>query len=111
MIPFISQLAKNEQVLWLQALNEALPDENIVLADDVPQEQKHLCTLAIVANPDLATLSQFKNLHWLHSVWAGVEKLMETLQKSAIKVVRLVDPMLSQTMAEAALAWSFIFTS
>ena len=106
MIPFISQLAKNEQVLWLQALNEALPGESIILADDVPHDQKHLCTLAIVANPDLATLSQFKNLHWLHSVWAGVEKLMATLQTSAIKVVRLVDPMLSQTMAEAVLAWS-----
>lgn len=106
MIPFISQLAVLEQTLWVEMLNQAMPDETVVLASDVPQQQKRHCTLAIVANPNVESLAEFKNLHWLHSVWAGVEKLMETLQASPIKVVRLVDPMLSQTMAEAVLAWS-----
>lgn len=106
MIPFVSQLPRIEQALWLEALNQVLTNETIVLADDIPQEQRHLCKLAIVANPEISTLKQFKNLHWLHSVWAGVEKLMESLPASPINVVRLVDPMLSQTMAEAVLAWS-----
>jgi glyoxylate/hydroxypyruvate reductase A len=106
MIPFISQLSKNEQVLWLEALNQALPNETIILADDVPKDKKYLCRLAIVANPNVETLSQFENLDWLHSVWAGVEKLMRTLKSSPIKVVRLIDPILGQTMAEAVLAWS-----
>lgn len=106
MIPFVSQLPINEQVLWLEALNNKLPNETIILADNLPLEQRHFCTLAIVANPNLETLSTFKNLHWLHSVWAGVEHLMASLKSSPIKVVRLVDPMLSQTMQEAVLAWS-----
>jgi glyoxylate/hydroxypyruvate reductase A len=106
MIPFISQLPINEQAIWLETLSRVLPNETIVLSHEVPKEERHLCKLAIVANPDLTSLSSFENLHWLHSVWAGVEKLMETLKSSPIKVVRLIDPMLSQTMAEAVLAWS-----
>ena len=105
MIPFISQLSKNDQLIWLKALNDALPNETVVLADKMSKEQQ-LCKIAIVANPDITVLSQFKNLQWLHSVWAGVEKLMVTLKNSPIKVTRLIDPMLSQTMAEAVLAWT-----
>lgn len=106
MIPFVSQLPINEQNLWLETLNNALPNESIILADDIPLDQRHLCTLAIVANPNTDLLSSFESLHWLHSVWAGVEHLMTALKSSPIKVVRLVDPMLSQTMKEAVLAWS-----
>ena len=106
MIPFVSQLTINEQKLWLDALGNALPNENIMLADDIPLEQRHLCRLAIVANPNIEILSSFENLHWLHSVWAGVEHLMTSLKSSPIEVVRLVDPMLGQTMKEAVLAWS-----
>ncbi len=106
MIPFISQLSAAEQQMWLEALSIELPNENIVLASDVAPEQRQLCTIAIVANPDITTLSSFNNLSWLHSVWAGVEKLMANLQSSDIKITRLIDPMLSQTMAEAVLAWS-----
>lgn len=106
MIPFISQLSVTEQALWLKALKLELPNETIVLAADISQDQKEQCQIAIVANPDMSELAEFKNLHWLHSVWAGVEKLMASLQASAMHVTRLIDPHLSQTMAEAVLAWS-----
>ncbi|AZQ85088.1 glyoxylate/hydroxypyruvate reductase A [Colwellia sp. Arc7-635] len=106
MIPFISQLPKVEKTLWISALNNALPNENIVDFNDITPDEKPHCKLAIVANPDTRALTEFKNLIWLHSIWAGVEKLMLSLSDSSIEVVRLTDPMLSKTMAEAVLAWS-----
>jgi glyoxylate/hydroxypyruvate reductase A len=106
MIPFISQLPKDEEITWIAALNQALPDENIVAYSKVkPAEKKH-CQLAIVANPNTDLLAEFENLTWLHSIWAGVEHLMKSLANSPIDVVRLIDPTLSRAMSEAVLAWS-----
>ncbi|WP_198951690.1 2-hydroxyacid dehydrogenase [Colwellia chukchiensis] len=106
MLPFISQLPAQQQTMWLAALRQAMPEEQIVLANSLTRAEKKQCQLAIVANPELASLAAFEQLTWLHSVWAGVEHLMTSLKGSPIAVVRLVDPVLSQTMAQAALAWS-----
>ena len=106
MIPFISQLPESEQIIWIAALNKALPDELIVASTDMTLADKKQCQLAIVANPNPAHLAEFENLIWLHSVWAGVEHLITSLADSPIEIVRLIDPMLRQTMAEAVLAWS-----
>lgn len=106
MIPFISQLPEPEQAIWIAALNQALPNETIVALSNMSAAEKTHCQLAIVANPDISQLAELENLKWLHSVWAGVERLMMALADSAIEVVRLIDPTLSQTMAEAVLAWS-----
>ncbi len=106
MIPFISQLPENEQNVWLTALNDCLPNENVVRSSDISPADKKRCQVAIVANPHPAQIAEFGHLIWLHSVWAGVEHLMSAVKDSPIEVVRLIDPMLSQTMAEAVLAWS-----
>lgn len=106
MIPFISELPEQEQFKWIKALNQLLPSEDIVHIKDVPASKYVDCELAIVANPDVTVLSQFQNIKWVHSLWAGVEKLMVSLADSPIEVVRLIDPTLSQTMAEAVLTWS-----
>lgn len=105
-IPFISQLNDVDQKTWLKALNDAMPNETIVLIDKMSHAEKQTCQLAIVANPNVDDLAQFPQLIWLHSVWAGVEKLITALKTSPVEVARLIDPMLSQTMAEAALAWT-----
>ncbi len=106
MIPFISQLPEAEQTAWIAALNRALPNENIVHVSEVKSAEKKHCQLAIVANPKVELLVEFENLTWLHSIWAGVEKLALSLAESPIDIVRLIDPRLSATMAEAALAWT-----
>ncbi|TWX73495.1 2-hydroxyacid dehydrogenase [Colwellia sp. C1TZA3] len=106
MIPFISQLPADEENIWIAALNQALPDENIIAVTELkPADKKH-CLLAIVANPNTELLAEFENLTWLHSIWAGVENLMMSLADSPIDVVRLIDPTLSRAMSEAVLAWS-----
>ncbi|MEP5730860.1 MAG: glyoxylate/hydroxypyruvate reductase A [Sulfitobacter sp.] len=45
---------------------------------------------------------QLPNLKWVQSLWAGVENLVQTLPND-IDIVRMVDPNLAKTMAEAAL--------
>ena len=106
MIPFINQLPKDEEVRWLAALNQRLPNENVVSFSELKSSDKAGIELAIVANPNIDELAELKSLIWVHSVWAGVEHLMASLANSSIDVVRLMDPTLSQTMAEAVLAWS-----
>lgn len=106
MIPFINQLPKDEEVRWLAALNKRLTNENVVSFSDLKPSDKKGIELAIVANPNIDELAEFKHLIWVHSVWAGVEHLMASLANSSVDVVRLMDPTLSNSMAEAVLAWS-----
>lgn len=106
MIPFINQLPKHEEIIWLAALNQRLPNEHVVAFSEIKPVEKKQVKLAIVANPKPELLAEFENLTWVHSVWAGVEHLMKSLTDSPIEVVRLIDPILSRAMSEAVLAWS-----
>lgn len=110
-IPFIAKLSGEEQQRWLELLQQALPEEHIVEAMSIPEEQRSACEIAIVADPEPAEVESFTNLKWVQSVWAGVDRLVQALRTSSIasppKIARLVDPRLAHTMSEAALAWSF----
>lgn len=105
-IPFIHGLNAQEEALWLTALQQAAPMLEIVAGSALTSEQASHAQVAIVANPDPEKLAQLPSLIWVHSLWAGVERLMPAIAETHLKVVRLVDPVLTQTMAEAALAWS-----
>jgi glyoxylate/hydroxypyruvate reductase A len=91
---------------WLQALRAALPEENVVLLDELDDAACARCDVAIVANPEPADLRRLPRLRWVHSVWAGVERLVQDLGGSGPEIVRLQDPQLADTMAEAVLAWT-----
>ncbi len=91
---------------WRSALQAAMPHERIVALDALDAQARAVCDLAIVANPDPRALATLPRLKWVHSVWAGVERLVEDLQHSPVDIVRLVDPQLAATMAEAVLAWT-----
>ncbi|MFL9926052.1 glyoxylate/hydroxypyruvate reductase A [Herbaspirillum lusitanum] len=105
-IPFIARCDAAQCELWLTALRLAMPDENIVAFATLDADARAACKLAIVANPDPAEVAQLPQLEWVHSVWAGVEKMVAELGDSGLQIVRLVDPQLAATMAEAVLAWS-----
>jgi glyoxylate/hydroxypyruvate reductase A len=108
-ISFVSQLGEQEQAAWLQLLSAKLPNECIKLDKYLTVEQKLHCEIAIVANPEPTTLSQYPNLIWAHSLWAGVDALVSQLTNDmpepTFKLVRLIDPILAQTMSEAVLTW------
>ncbi|MDO6445759.1 glyoxylate/hydroxypyruvate reductase A [Colwellia sp. 1_MG-2023] len=119
LIPFISQLAFTEQLQWLERLNERLSKSmssqdrsydtpiKVVHADSLSTLERSQCEIAIVANPDPSVLTDFPCLVWVQSLWAGVERLLAEIPSPTFKIVRLIDPCLAQTMAEAVVAWSY----
>lgn len=105
-IPFVTQSEGAAAQSWLTALNAAMPDERVVAFSELDEVERARCRLAIVANPDPAQLKLMPKLEWVHSVWAGVERLVADLGGSGLQVTRLVDPRLAASMAEAVLAWT-----
>ena len=105
-VAFVGQFDTNETDHWVQHLRRALPQSDIRKYADISDEQHASVEIAIVANPDPAQLANFPNLKWIHSVWAGVERMVAELSGASFDIVRLVDPELARTMSEAALAWT-----
>lgn len=106
-IAFVSRLDGDGEAGWLELLAALLPDETLLSFRDMSAGQKGQAEIAIVANPDPADIADLSGLRWIHSLWAGVERLMAELPPTAPPVVRLVDPELSRVMAEAVLAWTY----
>ena len=105
-LAFVSTLDAHERSSWLSMLNERLHSAVIIDFAQMSEEQKRLCTIAIVANPNPADLLVLPNLQWVQSVWAGVERLVQDMPNIQLPIVRLIDPQLAKTMAEAVLAWT-----
>ena len=91
-IPFIATADYAKTGQWIRALQQAMPQEQIVAFNTLSEQQRQSCQLAIVANPDPADILRLPQLVWLHSVWAGVERLLADLGTNDLKIVRLVDP-------------------
>ncbi|WP_246710311.1 2-hydroxyacid dehydrogenase [Martelella soudanensis] len=106
MIALVTRQTPAEQQHWLETLQRAMPDEEIMPVARMSDEERARADIAIVANPDPADLRLLANLQWMHSLWAGVERLVIELADLKPRVVRLVDPRLSEAMAEAVLAWT-----
>ena len=106
-ITYVSRADKNERLVWTEALCKAMPEERIIDFLDLDAEQRSKCQIAIVANPDPGELVKLPALKWVHSVWAGIERMLQEIGRPTFKIVRLVDPKLTATMAEAVLAWTF----
>ena len=99
-------LPPREELDYQRALAAALPDEAVVPFRLMDEGQRARAEIAIVANPDPADVAALPRLVWVQSLWAGVERLLDALGPAAPHVVRLVDPELARTMAEAVLAWT-----
>jgi glyoxylate/hydroxypyruvate reductase A len=104
-IPFLAAPGYASTGAWMAALQQAMPHERITLPDAMTTAERAQCEVAIVANPSPADVAGFPQLKWVHSVWAGVERLLAELPASDLRIVRLVDPQLADTMAEAVLTW------
>lgn len=99
-LPFVSDISPESKEAWLTHLQAALPEVEIVAYDDVSVPTN--TEVAIVANPNAKLLANMQNLKWVQSLWAGVETLVNTLPQD-IDIVRMTDPQLAKTMAEAVL--------
>ncbi|KMO17386.1 2-hydroxyacid dehydrogenase [Methylobacterium platani] len=106
-IAFLGQLDADEEAEFLAALAASLPGETIRPFRTLGEAERADICLAIVANPDPAEVALLPNLAWIQSLWAGVERLVRDLGGNGVPIVRLIDPELARTMAEAVLAWTF----
>jgi len=104
--PPIAFVSRHEGSGWIEALGAAMRDERLL--DDAAIDDAEAITveIVIVADPAPERLARFPNLRWVHSVWAGVERLIPLVAERNIPLVRLVDPTLANAMAEAVLAWT-----
>lgn len=107
LITLITGLPGEQEAGYLAALASAMPAETIVPLRNASAEELSRSTIAIVARPDPGALAALPRLAWIQSLWAGVEQLVSSLSAGGAPIVRLVDPELSRTMAEAVLAWTY----
>ena len=108
-LPFIAPPDSPFAAEWIAALQAAMPDERVVPLAALDEVERQACTVAVVANPRPQDLRRLPRLQWVQSVWAGVERMLADLGQLGdgdLKIVRLVDPQLADTMAEAVLAWT-----
>jgi len=106
-IPFIARTSPAEQETWLSAMETALhPFAEVKPLEAVSGDEAASAKVAIVANPHVDALKKLPNLEWVHSLWAGVERLTGELPADGPKIVRLTDPQMAETMSEAVLAWT-----
>jgi glyoxylate/hydroxypyruvate reductase A len=103
-IVFLSGLDSPERSEWHSELEEALPEETLLL--DATEELGDDVDIAIVANPPKGKLTRFPQLRLIQSAWAGVDALLTDPELPDVPIARLVDPSLASHMAEAALTHS-----
>lgn len=105
-IPFIGQVETQEQTDWINAINSIAKKFRLVPLDAVPADQLPQVEIAVVASPQPEKLMSLPNLKWIQSLWAGVEDILSSGIDPDISIVRLKDPQMAESMAEAVLAWT-----
>ncbi len=95
-----------ERELWLDLLRAELPGEHLLASREGVAPETF--DAAIVANPPRGALAGLPRLALIQSLWAGVERLLadETIP-SRVPIARMVDPAMSEAMAETAL-WAVL---
>ena len=104
-VPFISNLSKSEVDQWVKVLKKKLKGTEIVKFSSLKKSDYKKVEVAIVANRNPKEIKKLTNLKWIQSIWVGVENLVESFKGESMKIVRLIDPEMSRTMAEAVLSW------
>lgn len=106
-IPLLARRPEDRDTSWTAPLTEAFAGKAEVRAfEETSPEERAAAEVAIVANPDPSQLADLPNLKWVHSLWAGVERLVGEVDRPDLDIVRLNDPNMADVMAEAVLAWS-----
>ena len=96
----------DEWAVWWPALHAALPGEQLLRErGHTPVEQ---IDVALVANPRGGELQGLPALRLIHSLWAGVETLLaDATVPTHVPLARMVDPVMTDAMAQTAL-WAVL---
>lgn len=71
-LPFVCAPNDRFASLWVNALQQAMPEEKVLMLSELDAQARAACEVAIVANPRPEDVRSLPNLIWVQSVWAGV---------------------------------------
>lgn len=98
----LGTLGEDERALWLKHLAAEMPGETIT--DQAAGLDPAEVDVALVANPPPGSLQGWPALKLVQSLWAGVDRLLaDPALPRDVPLARMVDPAMSQAMAETAL--------
>lgn len=109
-IPFIHHLPEGKTSTWTtplqDALDVALPGAELRLLRDLSDADCAAAEMAVIGWTRHGMFERFPNLIWGHALWAGIDGILPHLGSHPMTLVRMDDPQLAETMAEAVLAWT-----
>jgi len=105
-IPYISKVPSEQSQPWIDALNIVLKNCLVMAVETMTTDQRLAARVAVMNTPDPDQLKTLPDLIWVQSLWAGIDAFLDHLPRSRFKFVRMTDPKLASTMAEAVLAWT-----
>lgn len=105
-VPLVSRMNTAEQTEWLAVFRDRVSGCDIKPLSDLTNAERAAATVAVVANPEPSDLHLLPSLVWVQSLWAGVERLVSELDGMPLAIVRMTDPQLAETMAEAVLTFT-----
>lgn len=105
-VPLVSRMSTAEQAEWLAVFRDRIPECEVKPLNNMTTLERSATKVAIVANPEPSDLRQLPALVWVQSLWAGVERLVSELDGMPLAIVRMTDPQLAETMAEAVLTFT-----
>jgi glyoxylate/hydroxypyruvate reductase A len=106
-ILFLARLDEGERDEWLGHLRRAAPAWHWLDAAQARAAPESV-QAALVANPPPGELQGYPRLSLIQSLWAGVDRLLaDPTLPASVPLARMVDPAMSQAMAETAL-WAVL---
>ncbi len=101
-----ADFSAGEWAAWWPALQAALPGEQLFRErGDTPAGE---IDIALVANPARGALQGLPALKLIQSLWAGVDTLLaDPSVPTQVPLARMVDPLMSEAMAQTAL-WAVL---
>lgn len=102
-IVFSGDIDASETTAWMSALRHEMPGYGWLDVAEVADDPDSV-EAAVVANPLPGSLSRFRRLRLIQSLWAGVDRLVrDPTLPASVPVARMVDPAMSDAMAQTAL--------
>ena len=103
-LPFVAPPDAPFEGEWITALQAAMPDETVVSLSALDDVAREACTVAVVANPRPEDLRLLPRLRWVHSIWAGVERMLATLNAVSQLVLHRFAKLMENRAADQSLS-------
>jgi glyoxylate/hydroxypyruvate reductase A len=91
-VAVVMRLDTAEAGEWRDQIAALLPDERIPSFRDMSAQERQVAEIAIFTNPDLAEVAALPGLVWIHSLWAGVARLVSELARTRRRLCGLSIP-------------------